>query len=140
MYRFGRGTLKLKNEFSLGRPQGEVTLMPVVRDGMLASHMLGIRGFTASQILGMDYGSTASLRLRMAMTPRLPQGRVSADAIGWDRGGCDPLRMYFWAGLLQGLLYVFLGGPLPKKRVALRASPGIYARRLAAMLVCWCVI
>jgi len=30
-----------------------------------------------------------------------------------------------------------LGVPLPKKRVALRASPGLAAVRLAAMLVCW---
>jgi len=32
--------------------------------------------------------------------------------------------MYFWEGL-------------PIKRVALRASPGLVATRLAAMLVCW---
>ena len=140
MYRFGRGTLKLKDEFSLGRPQGEVPLMHVVGDGLLASHMLGIRGFTASPILGMGYGSTASLRLGMAMTPRLPQGWGSAHALGWEREGCEPRRMYFWAGVLKGPLYVFLGGPLLKKRVALRASPCIVARRLAAMLVCWCVI
>jgi len=48
--------------------------------------------------------------------------------------------MYFWAGVWKGPPYVFLGGPLPKKRVALRAFPGLVATLLAAMLVCWRVI
>jgi len=61
-------------------------------------------------------------------------------AIGWDREVCAPRRMYFWAGGMERPTVCMLEGPLRKKRVALRAPPGLVAMRLAAMLVCWCVI
>jgi len=66
------------------------------------------------------------------MGPPLPQGRGSAGAIGWDREGCAPRRMYFWAGGMERPTVCMLGGPLLKKRVALRASPCLVAKRLAA--------
>ena len=68
---------------------------------------------------GVGNGSTASPRWGWAMAPLLPQGRGWAEAIGL----VSPPPYVFWAGVWKGPPYVFLGGPLPKKRVALRASP-----------------
>ena len=51
--------------------------------------------------------------------PKLGDRQVG---LGWDREGCAPRTMYFWAGGMERPT-VCLGGPLPKKRVALRASP-----------------
>jgi len=56
-----------------------------------------------------------------------------------DREGWGPRRMYLGGGYGKAPR-IFLGGPLLKKGVALRASPGLVARRLAAMLLCWRVI
>jgi len=64
-------------------------------------------------------------------------GSLSVSGVGIGKGGPPPY--IFWR-VWKGPPYVFLGGHLPKKRVALRASPGIVARRLAAMLLCWRLI
>jgi len=61
-------------------------------------------------------------------------------AIGWIGKGGPPAVCIFGRGVWKGPPYVCLGGPFSKKRVALRASPGLVARRLAAMLLCWRVI
>ena len=93
-------------------------------------------GSSASLRLVMGNGSTASLGLGMAMAPLLPQGRGSAGgfSLGWGRVRPPP---YVFLGGGTEKPTVSLGGPLPKKRVALRASPWLAAVRLAAMLVCW---
>ena len=59
--------------------------------------------------------------------------------IGWDGEGCARAVCILGGGYGKAP-YEFLGGPLPKKRVALRVSSGVVATRLAAMLVCWRVI
>ena len=90
--------------------------------------------------MGMGNGSTASPEVGDGQWLHgFPKVGDRQMAIGRDREGCAPPHV-FWVGVWKGPLYVFLGGPLPKKRVALRASPGLVARRLAAMLLCWRVI
>jgi len=81
---------------------------------------LPIRGFWApeSQLMLLGWGGDRQM------------------AIVWDREGWIPAACIIGRRVWKGPPYVFWGGPLPKKRVALRASPGLVARRLAAMLVC----
>ena len=65
--------------------------------------------------------------------PNLGDGQMG---IGWYRVsmGSPP---YVFLVAVYGKAHRMLGGPLPKKGVALRASPGLAAMRLAAMLICW---
>jgi len=84
---------------------------------------------------GVGNGSTASPRWGWAMAPLLPQGRGWAEAIGL----VSP-PPYVLGGCMERPTVCIFGRASPQKEGCTACIPGLVARRLAAVLLCWRVI